>query len=450
MIRLKLKIINLALEKSFLDKHIDIEETYSISYILEQLKLTKYTLYWDRSQTKQVYPGKSAIQLQKQYGTHWTWYTKINTSRLQLLGGDYVKTEWIINGIIAFLFWGILMVTGFTSLFAEYYRVGIEKVILLTDRFLTWNLGPEDPFLFIVRKFIRTIGWFISVATSFLLIWYLCAQWSYGLFYMFYDNCRATYIQNIFGNIIATIYSLYFVLFSSGTWIIEKIKDMSNLPVIGPLMIPFANISQKVLFSIRKPRFIPYYGPIVSGYFDGLEKEVPQFAHMIKPIQTVMSNLQQFIPLSTKEPFISIIKQLDAEKIMKYLSYGYLSLPEKMSKNFDFKDKMTARFIEWVFTSISAGAAGGMYLLTNICSGDKLRKLEEELVEIISNDRLDPAIRKIQLHEKRLELKMERETPHVNDTCIIDKIESGALAGHTTIVWTFFLAIIFLIFPPTP
>lgn len=445
-----LKLYNLSSEKPIFEQELTTEETWSIARTIEknQIDVNPQKIYWDRSQISPLSLGDSIIKLQQKYGNHWVWYTK--TMNAPLLGGDSARTEWILNGILAFLFWLILMVSGFTSLFAEYYRVGIEKVILLIDKFMNWDLGPEDPFLYLMRKIARAVGWFASVATSFLLIWYLVARWSYGLFYIFYDNCRSTYMQNIFGNIIASIFVLYFVIFSSGSWVIQKMRQMSSLPAIGPLMEPLSNLYQKLWFALRKPRFIPYYGPAVSGYFTGLEKGVPMVSKVMKPLKTLVSNLPLLVQLTAKEPYKSLIEQSEAEKIVKYLSYEYLSLPEKAAKNFNYSQKMTSRFIEWTVMTLSASAAGGMYLLTNICTGDQVRKLEDELMEIASDEKMDPEVRDAKISEKQLEIQSLREDPDMNADCIIDKVESGALAGHATFLWTLLLMIIFIIFPPKP
>jgi hypothetical protein len=205
---------------------------------------------------------------------------------------------------------------------------------------------------------------------------------------------------------------------------------------------------EKVWGAIRKPRWIPYYGPPVTAYFNGLEKGIPIMNRFMKPIQTLLSNLPLLVQLTAKDPYKTIIEQSEAEKIVKYLSYQYLPIEERAGKNFSYSDKMTARFVDWFVMSLSAGAAGGMYILTNICTGDKIRKLEDELMEIASDDKMDPQVREAKISEKQLEIQATRDDPEPNDACIIDKIESGTQAGHMTLLITIILMIIFIIFPP--
>lgn len=418
----------------------DIQSIYSI---IQTLQITK-SYQWKNG--RPVLFGQPIWKAKQQYGDQlWIW-----TSNQNYIGGSISSNPgFISSAIIAFLLWFILMLTGILPLVARYYAMAFQKLFGILDKLFVWIVGPDDPILFFMRKIAILAKTILMAFPMFFFVWYLTGVWSFLGFSLRYDDCKANYMQNYYGKIIAIVYCLIYVCWYMGTYFIDWIRELQTMPLIGPLANPISNGLNKIYTKLRNPIWIPFYGQIIMSYFTLIGKGIPLFVQMVQPIEQILNNPAQFIQASKQEPFKSLIQQFEINDALKSISYEYLTEQQKSELSTSRSDKITSRFLKWLLINVASVLSGGLWILRSICTNLEIEKLQHELLNIQMNRKMDPAVREqqIQIYESKI-IASERNPP-LNTECITNTIETGTLTGHLTIFISFVIFIIFLFITPT-
>jgi hypothetical protein len=412
----------------------------SLSHLIPDL----HTQYQWVGTGDRVEPEEPIWKAQEKYGSvHWKWM-KFEKKE----GGEATTPGMWINFILGLILWSILLFTGFMPFISAYYQVAVERVFALIDRGLVWWLGPEDPFLYIVRRIVVLLGNVVGFIMLLAVVWYLTAVWCFLPYKWVWGECQANYMRRFFGGVIATLFIVSFYGWGIGNTVIESLRSLQPMPIIGPLMNMMANILQKIYNFFRTPHWAPITGSFISSYFPTVRGLMPYLSRAMEPVEMATQDMKEFLRSTKEMPVVDLTRKFKMDEIFDKASYQYMDDEEKQKEFYDRNQKMTSRFMQW-FVITMAGVFGGVLnVFRKISSSTKERELKAKLSKIKSDKGMDANTKKTEIQKIQYEIQQTKLFPQINEQGLINTIETGTLAGHFTLFWGLIVFIIFCFFKP--
>lgn len=443
----QLSKLSLGISLMMIQLQINQQNPICLDYLPSQSINSLYTIEdhfrWEKTYDK-VNPEQPVWEVIEKYGTNWKWITG------KLVGGSNQTGSWFVF-IIAIILWLIFLGTGLMPFVSQYYAIAIENVMKLIDKIFIWLLGPEDPFIYIIRRIVAFFSNIVGFLTLVGFVWYLTAVWCYLPYEKRYNECQANYMRRFFGGIIAVMYVFFYYSWGFGISFLNSLRSLDHLFLIGPLMKVIANIGQWIYNKLRVPSWIPIYGQFILGYFQGIESGMPYLIKALEPIELAVDDTNAFLDLTQQSPVIDLTRQYNLDKFFESAKYQYKTDSEKAEDLYDRSQKITSRFMQWTLITIASVFGGGLNILRKACADSQVKELQEKLFKATIDKGMDETARKSLITKIQYQITLATKRPKLDQQCLINTIETATLAGHATIFWGIIIFVIFLFFkPPSP
>jgi hypothetical protein len=434
-------------------KNINIDqEVYPSNSVYHLFEHESKEYLWEHT-GELVNPEQPVWDAQNKHGNHWSWIEKKS-----IPGGDEKKpttSDWI-TFVISFILWIILLGTGFIPFIAQYYAIAIENILSLVNKAFVWILGPEDPFLYMIKEIViqisRFIGNFVSILSIICIVWYFTALWIYTPYLSRYGECQANYMRRFIGGAIAVAFVFFYYSYDVGRVFLQSLRSLDKMVIIGPLMRIISKGGTWLSNKLRRPYGVPVWGPIIQSYFTALEQVVmPALMTVSGPIQLAVDDTAQFIKDASSGdagPVNVFIDKIKLEGVVKSAEYQYKTEQQKAEELYNRSQKLTSRAMQWFLINLAGIFGGGVNILRKVCSSKHINELQSKLQALRTDRKMDENTRKALIKKTEYQIAIEKKRPKLDEACIINTIETGTLAGHLTIFSGIIVVIIFMFFKP--